>query len=144
MADAAGASPSCRRRDLGCRLRALGVASPLEGGALMRPSPEEDEMPMSTPTTSPFEEFDAFDDFDATAPTMVVGHPIDIERLSAELGELADGHICATCRDDPGHRFELLRTLGARLQPEARDRLELIALAGHLAWTDRRAGQSSR
>ena len=26
------------------------------------------------------------------------------------------------------------RALGARLHPEARDRLELIELAGHLAW----------
>ena len=60
---------------------------------------------------------------------------VDIERLSVELGELAAAHTCPTCRRSPAQRFELLRALGARLQPGARDRLELLELASHLAWT---------
>ena len=59
---------------------------------------------------------------------------LDIERLSSDLGELAANHSCPTCVRSPGHRFELLRALGARLHPDARDRLELIELASHLAW----------
>ncbi len=109
--------------------------------------PKMPTMPtMPTMTTSPFDEFDGFDQRggDQVMPTLLVGQDVDIERLSTELGDLAEGHMCAVCRDDPGHRFELLRTLGARLQPEARDRLELIALAGHLAWPGRPGGHPPR
>lgn len=62
---------------------------------------------------------------------------VDVERLSRDLGDLAAAHACPTCARSPGHRFELLRALGARLHPEARDRLELIELAGHLAWASK-------
>lgn len=91
-------------------------------------------MQISRTTTSPFDE-------DEPRSATLIGRAsskrVDIEQLSADLADLADGHACATCQRSPGHRFELLRTLGARLQPEARDRLELIALAGHLAWAGR-------
>ena len=58
----------------------------------------------------------------------------DIERLSTDLGELAANPRCPPCARSPGHRFELLLALGGRLHPDARDRLELIELASHLAW----------
>lgn len=74
----------------------------------------------------------------AAVATAIVSTPaVDIERLSLDLGDLAAAHVCPTCMRFPGQRFELLRALGARLQPSARDRIELVELAGHLAWMSR-------
>jgi hypothetical protein len=77
------------------------------------------------------------DRVDPVASPIVSAPAVDIERLSLDLGDLAAAHVCPTCMRFPAQRFELLHALGGRLQPSARDRLELVELASHLAWMSR-------
>lgn len=63
------------------------------------------------------------------------GAPVDVERLSRRMGELADHQLPSSCRT--AERFELLRSYGARLAPGSAAGLALIELAGMLAWSRR-------